>query len=168
MLKYPSQSRRPALGISCSPNCIEEETNAYEPPNKPVRNRVRGEIEKNPRQEHGHDSHCHGVCRPGRPQCKQCGENSCSLQAVADGNRESRKDPALRGGGRIHGFGIQDNLMGVLTGGKNEGGNTDSAKSAADGSAIDVHKTFQMTCRWAQLARSNSWQPGNGCARLTA
>jgi hypothetical protein len=42
--------------------------------------------------------------------------------------------------------------MGVLTGGKNEGGNADSAKSGADGLAIDVHKTFQMTCRYAQLA----------------
>ena len=105
MLKYPTKSRRPALGIPCPPNCIQEETNAYHPPDEP--GAAAGEVEKNPCHDHGDDSHRGGVCRPGRPQCKTCSENSCSLQAVADRNRESRKDPALRGGGRVHGFGFQ-------------------------------------------------------------
>ena len=55
-LKDPTKSRRPALGIPCSPNGVEQETNAYNPPHEPVSNRVRGEIEKNPCQNHGDDS----------------------------------------------------------------------------------------------------------------
>jgi len=86
MLKDPTKSRRPALGISCPPNCIEEETNVYQPPDEPVCDGVRGEVEKNPCHDHGDDSHRCGVCRPGRSQCETCSENSGSLQAIADRN----------------------------------------------------------------------------------
>src|ERR1700693_3032003 len=82
-LKDPTKPRRPALGIPGPPNCIEEETNAYEPPDQPVRNRVRGEIEKNPCQKHGDDSNRCRVCRLGRPQCKTCSQNPGGLQGVA-------------------------------------------------------------------------------------
>jgi hypothetical protein len=37
MLKDPTKARRPALGISCPSNCVEQETNTYNPPNEPVR-----------------------------------------------------------------------------------------------------------------------------------
>ena len=59
-LKDPTKPKRPAVGIPCSSNGVEQETNAHKPPHEPVSNRVRGEIEKNPCQNHGHDSHrCH-------------------------------------------------------------------------------------------------------------
>src|ERR1700680_385225 len=90
-LKNPTKSRWPALRIPCPPDCVEEETNAYDPSHEPVSNRMRAEIEKNPSQKHGDDSNRCGVCRPRRPQCKTCSQDSASLQGVANDNRGSRK-----------------------------------------------------------------------------
>ena len=55
-LKDPTKPRWPAVGIPCSSHRVEQETNAHNPPHEPVSNRVRGEIQKNPCQNHSDDS----------------------------------------------------------------------------------------------------------------
>jgi hypothetical protein len=41
------------------------------------------------------------------PQGKICSQNGADLHGISGGNRETRKDPALGGGGRIHAFSFQ-------------------------------------------------------------
>lgn len=115
-LKDPTKPRRPAAGIPCSSNCVEQETNAHNPPHEPVSNRVRGEIEKNPCQNHGDDSNRCRARRPRRAQGKTCSQDSGNLQDVADSNRESRKNPALCGRGWIYRSRVQANLIGICAG----------------------------------------------------
>jgi hypothetical protein len=57
----------PAFGISRSPNGVEKELNSCGPPHQVVRNRMRGEIEKDPREKHGRNSNRCEVCRNGDP-----------------------------------------------------------------------------------------------------
>src|SRR5271157_276258 len=109
MLKDPTNSGRPALRIPRSSDGVEQETNPDNPSDQPVSNGVRGEIEQNPCQHHGDNSHRGRAGQPGGPQGQTCSQNSASLQGVPGSNRESDKDPALRSHG-VCGFCFQEHL----------------------------------------------------------
>jgi hypothetical protein len=47
------------------------------------------------------------MCRLRCAQRKICGQNTAGLHGISGSNRETRKDPALRGGGRLHGSSFQ-------------------------------------------------------------
>ena len=104
MLEDPTESQWPAFGISRSPNGVEKESNSCRPPHQVVRNRMRGEIEKDPRQKHRRNSNRSEVCRPGDPQREAGGQNSPNLQNVASRDREAGKDLSFSGRGGTQGF----------------------------------------------------------------
>lgn len=62
MFKDPANSRRPALGITCSANGIGLKANAYKPTDQPMCNCVRGKIQKNPCQKHRGDRNRSRAC----------------------------------------------------------------------------------------------------------
>src|SRR4029077_11918046 len=70
VLKDPANSPRPALGIGSSAHCIKQKTTAHQSPDQPVRNRVRGEVKKNPRKNDSGYSDGGGMGRPKSRQCK--------------------------------------------------------------------------------------------------
>jgi hypothetical protein len=85
VLEDPTESHRPAFGISRSPNGVEKESNSCRPPRQVVRNRMRAEIEKDPRQKHRRNSNRCEACRPGDPQGEARGLSSptCKTLPVA-------------------------------------------------------------------------------------
>ena len=90
------------------PKGVEKESNSCRPPHQVVRNRIRGEIENDPRQKHRRNSSRCEVCRPGDPQGETPGQSSTNLQDVAYRDREAGKDFSFCGRGRTQGFTFND------------------------------------------------------------
>jgi len=80
------------------------------PAHQVVRNRMRGEIEKDPGQKHRRNSNRCEVSRPGDPQGETRGQSPTNLQDVASRGREAGKDFSFCGRGSTQGFTL---MMGI-------------------------------------------------------